>query len=218
MQIEKYEKLDYHKSAKPVEYFKDQNECWIVVDRCCAPFGYPRITYKQETYTIHRLVYQIENKVSLRTEDVVMHKCDNPKCINPDHLTAGTMGDNNRDRVSKGRFVGEFIHFSKLTSEKALKIKKMLQDGNTPTEIQKIFPEITVENIYAINNGKSWAHVGEDFIYPILNKKEITKRDKRLAAELREEGYSIKEIRSKLNRSHDFVMVALREWRNKQCK
>jgi hypothetical protein len=36
-------------------------------------------------------------------DDVVMHKCDNPPCVNIDHLQVGTVADNNADKWAKGR-------------------------------------------------------------------------------------------------------------------
>lgn len=52
----------------------------------------------------HRVAYCVENKTTLDkiTAVVIMHKCDNRKCINPKHLVAGTVADNNADRQAKG--------------------------------------------------------------------------------------------------------------------
>ena len=57
-----------------------------------------------------------------------MHKCDNPPCINPKHLRAGTQQENVKDRDNKkrGRWnVGEKHHKSKLTEKQVLKIREL---------------------------------------------------------------------------------------------
>lgn len=53
----------------------------------------------------HRMVYCTSNGVSWESIKglVVRHKCDNPRCINPNHLEIGTVYDNNQDRHTRGR-------------------------------------------------------------------------------------------------------------------
>lgn len=53
----------------------------------------------------HRVSYILHNNVVLTPEMCVLHKCDNPPCVNPDHLFLGTKDDNNKDRTQKGRTV-----------------------------------------------------------------------------------------------------------------
>ena len=54
---------------------------------------------------LHRVVYAAKMHVQLEELDgvVVRHTCDNPRCINPEHLLGGTKADNNRDRAERGR-------------------------------------------------------------------------------------------------------------------
>lgn len=54
---------------------------------------------------LHRLAYCEAHGLSLDdiAGKVVMHTCDNPRCINPDHLVLGTQAQNNADRHAKGR-------------------------------------------------------------------------------------------------------------------
>lgn len=54
----------------------------------------------KKTTTLHRKVYYEATGV---LPEVVRHTCDNPRCINPDHLIAGTQKDNVRDMFSRGR-------------------------------------------------------------------------------------------------------------------
>ena len=56
----------------------------------------------QQWYRAHRFAYEAFVG-SIPEGHVVMHKCDNPKCVNPEHLTTGTQAENLQDRDQKGR-------------------------------------------------------------------------------------------------------------------
>ena len=64
--------------------------------------GYGRTTYKGKNWTTHRLMYYL-TKGKIPQKMCVLHKCDNPLCINPEHLFLGTQGDNMRDMHQKKR-------------------------------------------------------------------------------------------------------------------
>ena len=51
----------------------------------------------------HRWIYQYINDITLDREQYVCHRCDNPICVNPDHLWVGTAQQNSSDMVRKGR-------------------------------------------------------------------------------------------------------------------
>lgn len=51
----------------------------------------------------HRISYQLYYNYNLKSEELVCHHCDNPKCINPKHLFKGTQNDNVQDKIKKNR-------------------------------------------------------------------------------------------------------------------
>lgn len=90
---------------------------------------------------------------------LVCHTCDNPLCINPDHLFLGTHKDNAQDMVYKGRSnrcKGEDNGQSKLSNEDVLKIFAM--QGLSSGQIAKQF-NISSGVVRRIKQRKMWRHV-----------------------------------------------------------
>lgn len=85
---------------------------WTLTDRGCwnctshkTRGGYPIMSINSKCSLIHRHVYSKVVLGGAKIPDglVVRHKCDNTVCINPAHLELGTVADNNRDKVIRGR-------------------------------------------------------------------------------------------------------------------
>ena len=78
------------------------NGCWEWTG-ALTTWGYGTATIKQKQYASHRLSAKW---AGLDIDDkVVCHHCDNPKCVNPDHLFVGTQKDNMQDKMQKKRQV-----------------------------------------------------------------------------------------------------------------
>lgn len=74
--------------------------CWLWTGT--SRNGYGRFIWDGNAYTAHRVAYQIL-KGPVPPHLMVLHRCDTPACINPDHLFLGTQSDNMRDASRKGR-------------------------------------------------------------------------------------------------------------------
>lgn len=66
--------------------------------------GYPSASYRgYASARLHRVIATWNAGRPLTSVEVAMHKCDNPPCINPEHLTHGTQSQNKLDELAKGR-------------------------------------------------------------------------------------------------------------------
>jgi len=70
-----------------------------------SPKGYGVIwhTQYQKQFYVHRLSWILHNGQLISKGMVIMHKCDNTTCYNPEHLIVGTQGDNVDDMLNKKR-------------------------------------------------------------------------------------------------------------------
>lgn len=93
----------------------------------------------------------------IKLGNIIMHSCDNPACVNPEHLSQGTHSENNIDMKKKGRANYE-VKVSKINREDALKIRQMGLDPNrtkTYKEIGEMFG-LKYSTTSMIINNKRW--------------------------------------------------------------
>jgi hypothetical protein len=131
--------------------------CWLwtgTMDEC----GYGRVRGPIKTRA-HRMSY-MWNVGDIPDGRIVMHKCDTPACVNPNHLRVGTQLENIKDRVVKGRCnggsqPGERSPLAKITAADAANIVARRANGETFGSIGKDYP-ISVVQVRRIAIGQRW--------------------------------------------------------------
>jgi hypothetical protein len=127
----------------------EETECWEITGYYDKD-GYGEISHKRA----HRLAYELF-KGEIPENMNVCHRCDNPKCCNPEHLFIGTQKDNIRDMVVKGRKssrLGIKNTQNKLTETQVLEI---YEDKDTQRNIAKQY-NIDQSTVSNIKSGKLW--------------------------------------------------------------
>lgn len=104
----------------------------------------------------HRIMFFL---MTGKSPNHVCHTCDNPACVNPQHLFAGNVQTNTADREHKGRGAkGSNVASSKLTESQVIEIKHRLKAGELQKKIAKEFG-LCKGAISHIATGRNWSHV-----------------------------------------------------------
>jgi len=136
-------------------------ECWEW-KRSKNNYGYGTLTINGRRAYAHILAFKLAGN-DLPTGLHVMHACDNPACINPAHLKAGTRSANmtdcharGRSRIPRPRMVGETNGSAKLSAAQVTEIRSRLASGEVQRLIAARFG-ISQTLISAIKRGRVWS-------------------------------------------------------------
>lgn len=128
--------------------------------------GYGAFKLNGRLESAHRVSYMLF-KGKIPPGMFVCHTCDNPKCVNPDHLFLGTASDNMQDAQDKGRLIiprgirfkkGNMPEHATLTKGQVVLVKKALKRGVKLIDISREYG-IKYDTVVDIKRGKSYKNI-----------------------------------------------------------
>lgn len=130
--------------------------CWLWTGNVSEGYScmYGTLYVNGRTIRAHRVSYTLY-KGEIPSGMIVMHRCDTPLCVNPDHLSIGTNADNNADMDAKGRRRaprGEYNGHAKLTADDVATIRA---SSARSVDLAGKYG-VTIQNISSIRRRKSW--------------------------------------------------------------
>lgn len=134
------------------------DECWPWVGSFIYGYGHFAIqrNWERTDYRAPRFSFELHHR-PLSDDEIVCHTCDNPPCVNPAHLYAGSHADNARDRSERGRNPRGNV---KLTPEQVNEIRLLYAAGECGQRSLAAKFGVTRGAITAIVNGRTWVDAG----------------------------------------------------------
>lgn len=214
MKIEDLTEKDLERFWSKVDK-RGEDECWNWI-KFKDKDGYGNLTFRQKSYPAHRFAYYLEFG-EYDDNCFVCHKCDNPSCVNPNHLFLGDSKTNVADRHIKNRdAIGSKIGTSKLLESEVSEIMRLY--FNKLMKIKDIAKKFNINKstIERIISGERWGHVVENRgIYD--NGRRLTKESAEEIRNLYKQGVMQIDIAPMFNIDQSTVsnIISGRRWPSK---
>lgn len=150
---------------KKIEYEIDsETGCWVCISHHrtgSGPVKYPVITRNGKRQRMSRFVLERKLGRPIGKGLCACHTCDNPACINPDHIYEGSHMDNTNDRLVRDRGTkGTAVNTAKLNDDQVREIKSLVAGANTSKmrELGNIYG-VSYRTIRDIRDIVSWKHI-----------------------------------------------------------
>jgi len=134
-----------------LSFKKSENGCWEWTKYKSGrkKFQYASIWINRKRMQASHISYEM-HKGNITQGLYVLHTCDNPSCVNPDHLYLGTHQQNMDDMNDRGRGNKNRWHFRKYLKKQCLEVIKLRDNGKMYREISEIvgIPESSCKYIY----------------------------------------------------------------------
>lgn len=116
---------------------------------------YGTLSVKNRTVNAHRLSWELAHG-AVPPGLLVLHRCDNPRCVRPAHLFLGSQAENIADRDAKGRnLTGQRSPRAKLTEAEA---REILASEETSTQLARKLG-VSCSTVKAVRSGQNWKHL-----------------------------------------------------------
>lgn len=133
----------------------DANGCWNWQGNF-SPNGYGMLGINGKTHSAHRTSYEFHSGQTIPKGMMVCHRCNNKRCINPDHLYIGTHNDNMRDVAMTDVHKGENNAKAILTQSQVLEIKTHIRERRIVYRKIAEMYGVSRQAIKDIASGRTW--------------------------------------------------------------
>lgn len=136
--------------------------------------GHGKFMFHGKTMLAHRMAWFFEHGEILSRDQLLLHSCNVPSCVEVSHLRIGTHAENMADRVAAGNYAatrGMSCSFARFTDEEVARMREMIAAGMKQREIAELFG-CTQPYISSIARGKIRAHPTSEPSPAVLAQRE----------------------------------------------